>query len=350
MGTVRIGLIGAGGIAEFTARDLLRHDSVNIVAIADPSTARAEALARQFHIPRVHGDAAEVLGRDDVDAVYIAVPNALHAELAQAALAAGKHVLLEKPFAIDAGEAGPVVEAAERHQRLLMLGMNQRFEPHVQRARRLVAAGELGPVYFARAYWRRRAGIPRIGSWFTRQAMSGGGALLDIGVHMLDAVLFVLDDFQPASVSGVTFTRQGQRGRGDGAWGRSEREGTTFDVDDLAAALIRLSSGATVSLEAAWALHQPARDEMGAELFGEDAGLSVYRNQLYRPGDDGTFSTVEGLPDGPLAYPHCSRAHHFVNVLLDREPPAVTPSQALTVQRVLDAIYASARTGREVVL
>lgn len=350
MNEVRFGLVGAGGIAEHTARDLARHDAVQLLAVADPSTARASALAAQFGIPRAYADAAELLRRDDIDAVYVAVPNALHAGLATAALAAGKHVLLEKPFATSTAEAEAVAAAAERHGRLLMLGMNQRFDANVQRARQLVRSGELGPVYFARGYWRRRNGIPRIGSWFTRKADAGGGALLDIGVHMLDVLLFVLDDFRPVSVSGVAFTRQGNRGRGDGGWGRSERDGATFDVDDLAAALIRLHSGAALSLEAAWALHQPSRDDMGAEIFGEDAGLSVYRNQLYRSGDGGGFTTVEGLPDAPLPFPHCSRSHHFVNVLLDREPAVITVYQALTVQRVLDAVYASAAAGREIAL
>ncbi|MEQ8487005.1 MAG: Gfo/Idh/MocA family oxidoreductase [Pseudomonadales bacterium] len=350
MNEVRFGLVGAGAIAELTARDLARHDAVRLTAVADPSTQRAAALAAQFDIPYTHADAAALLRRDDIDAVYVAVPNALHAGLATAALAAGKHVLLEKPFATSAAEAEAVAAAAERHGRLLMLGMNQRFDANVQRARQLVRSGELGPVYFARGYWRRRSGIPRIGSWFTRRADAGGGALLDIGVHILDVLLFVLDEFKPVSVSGVAFSRQGNRGRGDGDWGRSERDDSTFDVDDLAAALVRLDSGAALSLEAAWALHQPDQDQMGAELHGEDAGLSVYRNQLYRPGDGGGYSIVEGLPDGPLPYPHCSRSHHFVNVLLDREPAVVTVSQALTVQRLLDAIYASAAAGREVAL
>jgi len=350
MTPVRFGLIGAGGIAEYTAREIMAHADARIVAVADPTLERARGLAERYDGARAFTDADALLARDDVDAVYIATPNRLHAPLAIRALDRHKHVLLEKPFAINLAEAQTIVAAAERNQRLLMLGMNQRFDPHVQRARRLHAEGRLGDVYHARAFWRRRSGIPRIGSWFTDAASAGGGALLDIGVHMLDAALFILDDFAVSSVSGATFTRFGQRGEGDGSWGRSEREFATFDVEDFATAMIRMNSGRVLILEAAWALHQAAIDERGIELHGETAGLSVFRNELYRRDAVPSFITQQGLPPGPLEFPHGSRVHHFVDVLLGRVAPVVTTTQALAVQRVLDAIYESARSGAEVKL
>ena len=347
MAAIRFGLIGAGGIAEYTASDILRHDQTAIVAIADPTVERARGLAQRTGAVALD-DPTALLRRDDIDAVYIAVPNQLHASLTISALEHGKHVLLEKPFATSLDAALAAATSAERHGRLLMLGMNQRFDPQVQRARALHAAGRLGDVYHAKAYWRRRAGIPRIGSWFTSKAASGGGALLDIGVHMLDATLFILGNFAPASVTGATFTRFGQRGLGDGNWGRSERTFTNFDVDDFATALIRMDNGLVIALDAAWAMHQPTAEERGIELFGDDGGLSVFSNSLYRPDADGSFLSSEGQPPGPLAFPHCSRVHHFVNVLLEREAAVVNIDEALAVQRILDAIYASARTGVEV--
>jgi len=348
MSEVRFGLIGAGGIAEYTARDIRSHADARIVAIADPSLERAHALARRCGDAMAFGDPAALLERDDVDAVYIAVPNRLHAELAISALEHGKHVLLEKPFATSVAEAELTIAAARRNGRLLMVGMNQRFDANVQRARALHAEGRLGEVYHAKAFWRRRSGIPRIGSWFTSKAESGGGALLDIGVHMLDAALFILDNFRPVSVSGATFARFGNRGLGDGSWGRSERRFEGFDVEDFATALIRMEGGLVIALDAAWALHQPATEARGIELFGDNAGLSVFENHLYRRDADQSFVNAQGLPAGPVALPHCNRAHHFVNVLLEREVAIVDSAQALCVQRILDGIYLSARTGREV--
>ncbi|MEM8766571.1 MAG: Gfo/Idh/MocA family oxidoreductase [Pseudomonadota bacterium] len=350
MESIRLGLIGAGQIAAFTAREFRRHPDCNIVAIADSSESRAAELAASTRAEATYADAAELLARDDIDAVYIAVPNALHEPMALSALEAGKHVLLDKPFALSYSAAEAVVAKADDAGRLLMLGMNQRFERNVQRGKALAAARRFGDVYHVKAYWRRRAGIPRMGSWFTNKAMAGGGALLDIGVHVLDVALHLVDEFQPTSVSGATFTRFGNRGLGEGGWGRSERDHDSFDVDDFATAMIRLRSGTVISLEAAWALHQPMANDHDVIVYGEDAAMAVYGNELFEAGSNGDYRSVQNPPVQEIAYPHCSRAEHFINVLLDREAPIIDTHQALTVQRIIDAIYESAETNREVSL
>jgi predicted dehydrogenase len=349
MDTIRLGLIGAGAIAHFTAAEFARHPAARLVAVADPSIERAGELARTFSIATACASAAELLDQD-LDAVYIAVPNVLHAPLAIAALESGRHVLLEKPFAIDLAAAERVAEAARDAGCTLMIGMNQRFDPAVQRARLLLADGALGEVYHAKAWWRRRSGIPRIGSWFTHREAAGGGALLDIGVHMLDACLHLIGAPRVVGVSGATATRFGNRGLGDGAWGRSEREHPDFDVEDFATALIRLEGGATIALDAAWAMHQDGADRRGIELFGTEGTLSVFDQRLYKDAADGAYATIERPATAALPFPHMSRAAHFVNVLLGSETPLVTVDEALAVQAVLDAIYSSAATGREVVL
>lgn len=350
MTIVRLGMIGAGQIAAFTAREFRRHPDCRIVAVADPSTERASMLAGSAGAEQVYADADELLAREDVDAVYIAVPNVLHEPIAVAALNAGKHVLLDKPFATSAEAAGRVIAAAEGRDRILMIGMNQRFEAGVQRARQLCRAGRFGNIYHVKAYWRRRAGIPRLGSWFTNRSTSGGGALLDIGVHVLDVALHLVDNFVPVAVSGATFTRFGNRGLGEGGWGRSERAFDTFDVDDFATALIRLEGGVVVSLEASWALHQSRGTDHDVLLYGEDAGMAVYAGELFESGGHGEYRVIQNPASPPPDYPHCSRAEHFVNVLLEREAPLIDLDQALAVQRVLDAIYTSAETHREVLL
>ncbi len=343
----RFGVIGAGAIANIACRELAALPGAEIVAVADPHAERARAFAERYRVERVFDAATDLLALDTVDAVYIAVPNRFHAELARAALGAGKHTMLDKPFAMNAVQAREVIAAAQASGRHLMVGMNQRFTRAVQTARALVAQGKLGEVYHVKAYWRRRAGIPRIGSWFTHKAEAGGGSLLDIGVHMLDAALFALDDFDAVSVSGCACARFGNRGLGNGTWGHSDIEDTVFDVEDFATALVRLDGGATLALDAAWAMHQGDADTMGIELFGTDAAYSVYESKLYRPGEDG-YLTVEAPSVGELAWPHLSRMSHFLDVIAGRASSAVPPQQALAVQRILDAIYASSATGREV--
>ena len=343
----RFGVIGAGAIANLASAELAALPEAEIVAVADPHAERARAFAERFGVERVFGEAAGLLALDTVDACYIAVPNRFHADLARAALEARKHTMLDKPFAMNAAQAREVVAAAQASGRYLMVGMNQRFTRAVQTARALVAQGKLGEVYHVKAYWRRRAGIPRIGSWFTHRTEAGGGSLLDIGVHMLDAALFALDDFDAVSVSGSACARFGNRGLGNGAWGHSDIEDTVFDVEDFATALVRFGGGTTLALDAAWAMHQRDADTMGIELFGTDAAYSVYESKLYRPGEDG-YLTVEAPSVGELAWPHQSRMAHFLDMIAGRASPAVTPEQALAVQRILDAIYASSATGREV--
>lgn len=350
MQRIRFGIIGAGEIGRLTGRDLARHPAAAIEGVADVSGERAGVLAAMLGAPSTYTDAADLVRSDEIDAVYIAVPNAQHTSVACAALEAGKHVLLEKPFAVNLAAAQKIADTAAKQDRLLMVGMNQRFERNVQRARLLASAGTFGDVYHVKAFWRRRQGIPRIGSWFTSKAASGGGALLDIGVHVLDVALHVLGNYRAETVSAATFTRFGNRGIGEFEWGRSERVFEGFDVEDFATAMIRLQGGAAVTLEAAWAMHQPQHNDHDVVLFGELAGMSVYNDELFLNDPEGGYRIVQQAPTPPLPAPHCSRAHHFVNVLLGDEQPLVSVDEALAVQQILDAIYESAASGREVVL
>ena len=347
---ISLGCIGAGAIAAYTLREFSRCQGVQITAIADTNNPRAHQLASEQGVNSVYESAEALCADDSIDAVYIAVPNALHMPVATMALTAGKQVLLDKPFALTLAEAESMVALAKQQDRVLMLGMNHRFDPSVQRARWLVQQGKLGGIYHAKAQWTRRSGIPRMGSWFTHQAMAGGGALLDIGVHVLDATLYILDCFEPLTVSGQVATRFGNRGLGEGGWGKSDREYQQFDVDDFASAFIRLrnAQGDTIALtlDVSWASHRADANQTSINLFGDDAGLSVYEQHLFRSGQDG-YQIVQD-PTAEVAHPQASRAAHFVSVLRGEEEMIVKPEHALTVQRILDGIYASASTGSEV--
>jgi predicted dehydrogenase len=349
MPRIRFGIVGAGAISRLSCREIAQHPNATIVAAADPSGERLKTLATTFSIARTYPDAAALFADREVDAVYIAVPNVHHAPLARAALLAGKHTLLDKPFAFDLSGAQTVADAARRSDRVFMVGMNQRFDRSAQRAKQLMTAGRLGEVYHVKAFWRRREGIPRIGSWFGNKALSGGGALLDIGVHVLDLALHLCDNFAPTSVTGVAYTRFGNRGLGDGAWGASEREHQIFDVDDFATALIRLRGALTVSLDATWAAHQEQPNERDVLLYGTEGGAAVYSDRLFKTGShSGEYVTVQNPVTEPLPYPHASRFHHFINVVLGTERSLIPLEQSLAVQRILDGIYESSRTGREV--
>jgi predicted dehydrogenase len=347
-GKLRMGIVGAGAIARLSCREIASHADAQIVAAADPSAERLAELQAEFAIPRTYADATQLFADADVDAVYIAVPNLHHAPLAQAALEAGKHTLLDKPFATSLAAAEGVAAAARASGKVFMLGMNQRFARGSQKMRQRVIAGDLGEIYHVKAFWRRRSGIPRIGSWFGNKALSGGGGLLDIGVHMLDLALHMIGNFDVRTVTGVTYTKFGNRGLGDGAWGMSERDQGVFDVDDFASAFIRLGGGVSLQLDAGWAMHQETPNDHDVLLYGTEAGASVVSERLFRPGGGrGEYEIVQS-PAADVPWRHASRFHHFIDVVLGREAAAVTIEEALAVQRILDAIYASAASGREV--
>ncbi|HUX20591.1 MAG TPA: Gfo/Idh/MocA family oxidoreductase [Spirochaetia bacterium] len=347
MKKLRIAILGAGGISPTHCVGIKSHAAAELVAVADSNRPRAEALASQFNIPQIFDSIEAALSDPSIDAVSIALPTFLHAPTAVSALKAGKHVHSDKPFAMNQREAEGVMRAAESSGKIMMVGMNQRFTPEAQTIKACVERGELGEIYFVKAYWTRRSGIPSFGTWFGDKKRSGGGALLDIGVHELDLCLSLLGNFKPISVSGFSYTKLGNRGLGEGGWGRSEKGKHVFDVDDLSGGLLRLEGGVAIQLEAAWARHQEARDEHNVELFGTEGGATVYPARLFQFADDGGYTMSEPRNASPR-YPHFNRFHNWIDAILGEAEPECRLEQSFAVQRIIDAIYESAASGREV--
>ncbi len=344
--TVKIGVIGAGQIGLAHINSCNSSPSAEVIAVAEVNPKRRKAAAKEHQIPHAFEDYKELLALADVDAVTIALPNYLHAQVCLDALNAGKHVCCEKPFAMNAKEAQKVVDLARKKRKTFMLGMNFRFNPNVQKVKLFVDKGELGDVYHARSLWLRRAGIPRIGSWFTQKKYAGGGGMLDIGVHLLDATLHLMGNFKPKAVSGRTWTLFGNRGMGDGSWGMSEIDKKAkFDVDDHAAALIKLAGGKTVALEISWAAFQETPNTQALELFGTDGGASVFPPKIYKL-KKREYRVIEP-GDVKLPLP-VDRMHHFIDCIVNKKKPICDMKESLAVQKILDAIYESSKTGKEV--
>lgn len=344
---LRCAVIGAGGIGLDHLHSLTTCHRAVAVAIAETNPQRAREASARHNIPRSYADYRELLEQPDIDAVTIALPNHLHAPVAIEALKARKHVLLEKPMATSAKDAGKILDVAKSMKRTLMVAQNFRFDRHTQMARQSIERGDLGEIYHARCFWLRRAGIPRIGSWFTQKKLAGGGCLCDLGVHLLDTCLHLMKEFEVTAVSAQTYAKFGPRGLGEMDWGRSEIDPKRpFDVEDYGVALMRLKSGRTISMEVGWACfqNQQAR-EYGIDLFGTAAGFSLYPARLFR-------NTIEGqeiLTFNSARVPHPEdRIHHFVNCVLDGKKLLVPPEESLKVQQALDALYASTASGKEV--
>ena len=352
---VRVGVIGLGGIGAAHLKAYAQIPDAQVVAGAEPALERGREIAKTYEIPDLYAGYEELLARDDIDAVNICVPNFLHAPIGLAALRAGKHVLCEKPLALNGDEAQTMVDAAKAANRVLQVAFNHRRRGDAQVLKRHIDEGGLGRIYYAKAYWMRRSGIPGLGSWFTSKQRAGGGPLIDLGVHMLDLAMYLLGEPEVRTVSASTYAELGPRGRGGHqSWVKSAGD-NTFEVEDLATAFIRLQGGVTLLLEASWATHSSAGDDFGVVLYGTEGGAEI---DVKNYGWEGTLSIFKDVGGRPADIkPRVTRGEGHIGVIRDflasirsGEEPLRGGLEGLRRARIIDACYASAEQGREIAL
>lgn len=352
---IRVGVIGAGGIGSQVHIPAYKAlPGVEIVAVADANLERAQQVAKQNGIPHAYADYRDLLAQDGISVVSVCSPNAFHAPQSIAALEAGVNVLCEKPMAIRMDDAYAMVEAARRTGKLLMIGLTNRFRADFQAMRQYVRDGLLGDIYYIKAGWMRRSGIPGYGSWFTNKDLAGGGCLLDIGVHFLDIAMWISGFPKPVSVSGTTFAKFGPRAKALGGWGadiyRSGKQ--RFDVDDLATAFVRLEGGAVLTLEVSWASHTGEQGENYVRIFGTDGGIDYssrhaeYPVRYHSDRDGVEFDSTVYV--APTKAPHQIEIAHFLDCVRGKAQPLVPLDESVTVAKILDGISRSAESGREV--
>lgn len=357
---LRAGIIGLG-IGALHAKGFLRSPHTELVALCDTDPERMAARAAEYNIPArmCFTDYRSMLAEAQLDVVSVCLPNALHAEVSIAALEAGAHVLCEKPLATTLEEALAMQRAAEMHQRRLMVAYNHRYRADVAWIRQMIGEGKLGKIYNVYAWWRREAGIPPSG-WFSQKQLSGGGALIDIGVHMLDLALWLLDFPRIETVSGQVSAHFGKRGMkisSSALWKRSV-SAESFDVEDSAFGFLRCTGDLTVHLHASWAEHRaPREDILHLELNGTE-GTAVLHVVNYV--QDGTLQFYTELAGQPVAitpnvrwtglYGHEALIVESMAALVKDQPAPADVSHGVIGVQVLEALYRSSQTRREVVL
>lgn len=345
---IGIGIIGSGGIARYAHLPGYKASAdlgVRVVACADASEETARKTADEFDIPHVYTDYQEMLRRDDIHAVSVCTPNYLHMQPTIDALECGKHVLCEKPMAMNATEGQAMVEAARRTGKKLQIGFQTRFNASAQALKRFVDAGEMGDIYFARAQAMRRRGIPGWGV-FTQKDKQGGGPLIDIGVHILDLTLWLMGHPKPTYCSGQTYAKFGPREGVLGLLGQWDPK--IFSVEDFAVGLVRFENGATLVLESAFCANQEQRDVFNTELYGSEGGASYNPCKMF-------FERHQTLIDASPAFlpqvkPHEEEVKAFCRALAEDTPVPVTAEEALMTTQIIDAIYRSSEEGREVAI
>ncbi len=343
MSSVRIGLIGAGTIGRIHAKTMGKAKGAELAAIVDVDEGRAESLAKEHGLKKFYTDYLEMLEKESPDAVFVATPNYLHAKMTTDSLSRGAHVFCEKPIAMNAAEAQAMIDAKRKYGKMLMLGMVQRFTCEAETIREVVRAGTLGNIYYTDVTLLRRMGIPGMRSWFTTKEFSGGGPLADIGPHALDLALWVQDFPRPVSAKAYAYSKLGPQERGLGTWGIPEPIGR-FDVEDLVVALVELENGGVMSIQLSWALYT-IEDTFNCILSGEKAGASVRPPKIFT---ETSGKWTETSFQCPQVDPYLKEIQHFVDCITESKEPMPRPEQGLVVMKVIDAIYKSASTHKEV--
>ncbi|WP_435320584.1 Gfo/Idh/MocA family protein [Haloarchaeobius sp. TZWSO28] len=344
----QVGLVGLGNIGRHHAAQLQELDAA-LVGGLDIAPAARERFESEFDA-QAYEDAAALY--DAVDAVIVTTPNRFHEEYAVGALEAGLDVLLEKPLAHSLESAERIADAAEDADGFCMVGFSNRFSNVVEVLTEYIREGRLGEVTHIEANYVRRRGVPGRGSWFTTKDVSGGGSLIDLGVHAIDLALHFLDYPEVVEVSGVTRSQFG--GREDYAfvemWGEDAGpEG--FDVDDSTSAFIRCADGRSISLEVAWAANRPTTHEFF--IRGTEGGARFDRKAQELTLLDAEKGSTDRLIDSDIetseSNMHRAEQAVFLEAVSDGVHPGCnTVEEGVTVQRVIDAIYRSSENDRTV--
>lgn len=355
MPKIKIGVIGTGGISNAHLCSYKRNPDVEVYALCDIDKERVEMMAEKYGVPleRTFTDKDEMLKLTEIDAVSVCTWNSAHAECVIAALNAGKHVLCEKPMAMNFDEAKAMYEAAQRNNKLLMIGFVRRHGRDAKIVKDFVKDDFFGELYYAKATYLRRNGNP--GGWFGDKSRSGGGPLIDLGVHVIDLVRYLFGNPKPVSVYGATFQKLFNRPDiiGSKAWEATGSRGTKgkCDVEDMVSALIRFDNGAVLNLEASFTMNRK-KDEANIELFGTKAGtkldpqLEIYTDMNNRLVDVSFADETSFDFDGAFQ----AEIDHYVDCVAGRAECIAPAEDGVELMRILDAVYESAATGHEVIL
>ncbi len=339
--TVRIGIAGGGWPGTAHSQGYAAAGGYAVTAVADPIPQRRAALAAGWPKARPLADADELVRDPAVDAVSVCLPTHLHVATAAAALKAGKHVIVEPPPGLGAAEAKRLLATATKYNRVLAYAFQRRFGGAELAAAQAIEKGYAGDAYHVRATWMRARGVPAGTGWYTDVARSGGGALADLGLHMLDLAWHLLGRPTPTTVFAVTHRRFAGLSPAD----------ATHDVEDAAFALVKFDGGKSLELGVSWAINQPpSQNGTACRVYGTAGAVEVYTPAgpvLYRP--TGKGQEMKGTPlKQPKVAGHAAMLRQFREAVQGRAGAAVDGEQGVTLMQMVESLYRSAENGRSV--
>lgn len=353
--TLKIGIIGGGGIAGAHVRAYRELADVEIVAVADAVPGKAAQFIDFWKIPSAQAfDDYRQLLELDLDGVSICTPNVAHHRTTVDSLLAGKNVMLEKPMSVTLEEAVEMAQTAKKTGFMLNVGFQPRYDPNMKIIQDVVQSGQLGKIYYVETGGGRRRGMP--GGTFISKEIAGAGAMADIGCYSLDMALNAMGYPKPLTVSAYSSNHFGTNPL-------YHNEANRFDVEDFGVAMIRFEDDLVLNFKISWAMHM---DTLGPTLFlGTDGGLKV------TPAGKGPWSGVFDGNVGSIAYFHDVRGHHtesqiplidhklnlfnekvrdFVEAVRDGKPAPIPGEQIVRNQAIIDGIIRSSLIKREVTI
>ncbi|QHW31292.1 Gfo/Idh/MocA family oxidoreductase [Paenibacillus rhizovicinus] len=348
--TIRIGVIGAGSISEMHLKSYDKNPNAKLYAICDLNEQRAQAKADKYAIPHVYTDYLELLANPEIDAISICTWNNSHAAISIAALNAGKHVLCEKPLCRTVEEALQVEQAVRQSEKTLQVGFVRRYSANTRIVKEMADQGDLGEIYYAKASCIRKLGNP--GGWFSDHERSGGGPLIDVGVHVIDLCWYLMGRPKVKSISGNTYKKLGNRANVQNLayYKSSDYDADKNTVEDMANALIRFENGASLYVDVSFTLHAK-EDELTVKLYGEKGGVELepsltFITEKYNTIMNATpqinnlsFDFAAGFQD---------EINYFIEVCNGTKQTLSPVEDGVEMMKMLCGIYESAEAGEEI--
>lgn len=350
MKQLNVCVIGTGSISDMHFKAYANHPEVNLYGVYDFVKERAEEKAKQYGAARVYNELDEVFNDPNLDAVSICTWNNTHAELSIAALKGGKHVLVEKPLSMNLEEAIKVQEAVQKYNRTLQVGFVRRFATNTKVLKTFIDNGKLGEIYYAKASCIRRLGNP--GGWFADKERSGGGPLLDIGVHVIDICWYLMGRPKVKSISGNTYHHLGNRGNVQNLsfYKAADYDKEKNTVEDLANALITFENGASLLVDVSYTLHAK-QDEIAVKLFGTKGGAELEPELMMVSEENDTIINIQPQIDHltfDFSNAFQNEIHSFVSSCLTGEKPIAPVEDGVEMMKILTGIYEAAEKKCEV--
>jgi len=353
MEKTRIAIIGVGSISNSHIQSYLKQPDVELYAFCDINEKRLHDMGERYGITRLYTDEAQMLEElPEIDAVSVCTWNCAHAACSILALKAGKNVLCEKPMAMNTEEAEQMKAAAVESGKLLMIGFVRRFGRDCRIVQDLIAGNSLGEIYYAKALNIRRNGNP--GGWFGDCQRSGGGPLIDLGVHSIDLVRYLMGKPKAVSVYGVTFRKLGDRKNIRTPKGYVSSGATDHDIcdcEDLASAMVRFDNGSVLTVEMSYSLNVGS-NESNIQLFGTNGGVKMDDTvQLYSE-TNGYLSNIslDGKTGFDFEVSFQNEIEHFIDCVRTGRECLNIADDGIEMMKILTAIYRSAACGHEIAL